>query len=476
VRHGSPRSEHHLVITRSGAPTGTTPESSDGQPTVLLLEVGSGWALPRIELRESRSSDVTEINRAAAGLLGVEVSVLCCLSDEPGRDGRPRQHVHAVDTHGAQWSPPLAGRWITREELDWSAFTRPDHGPLVGRWLGGLRRKPLGECDWLLPGWRRHVVAWVDRELARRDEGPVVQIDQVRVWEFSQVLRMRTAKAELYFKARPRSGRAEPPLTRRLAEDHPESLPAVLAVEADRGWMLMRAVRGSELTEVDEIARWEQAAATIARIQLDWVGRGRELTALGCPHRSIDGLVAQIAPLLEDRAAMQPRDAEALTDIEATELRRRRPDFEALGTELAGYAVPESLEHGDLWASHVIVSDGRPVFIDWEDASLSHPFFTPALLLLSLDYTEALARVPDARRRIQAAYLAAWRERGPLAGWPQSHLDQAFQVALRVALLHYAIQFRRDALARIETSWEVRAFVPLFLRALLRASDGRPEP
>jgi hypothetical protein len=459
------RSDHHLVITRAGA--------SDGQPAMLLFEDGSSWFLPRIELDEGRSADVIEINRAAGALLGVEVSVLCCLYDEPGRDGGPRQHVHAVETHGREWGPPPGSRWMNQDELDRIAFTRPDHRPLVEQWLRRLRRPRREERDWILPGWRRRVVAWVDRELARHEEGPVVQIEQVRIWEFSQVLRMRTDTADFYFKARPSSGRAEVRLTRQLAEAYPESMPAVLAVAADRGWMLMCAVPGPELTEAVDIGRWEQAAGAIARIQLDWAGRGRELTALGCPHRGLDDLIAQTAPLLEDTAAIQPRDAEALTEPEVVELRRRRRDFESLGAELAGYAVPESLEHGDLWASQVIVSDGGPVFIDWEDASLSHPFFTPALLLLSLDDTEALARVPDARRRIQAAYLAPWRERGPLAGWPESRLDRAFQVAVRVAMLHYAIQFRRDALAQITTSREVRAFIPLFLRAVLRTGDER---
>jgi hypothetical protein len=436
---------------------------------MLLLEDGPGWALARIELGEGRSADVTEVNRAARALLGVEISVLHCLLDEPGRDGGPRQHVHAADTHGAEWRSLPGSRWATPDELEQIPLTRPDHRPLADRWLRGLGGPAREECGWLVPGWRQQVVAWVDRELARHGEGPVVLIEQVRIWEFSQVLRMRTATSELYFKARPRSGRAEPLLTRELAEMHPESMPAVLAVEADRCWILMRAVRGPELMEVDDIGRWEQAARAVARMQLDWVGRGRDLTGLGCPHRGIDHLVAQIGPLLEDTAAMQPADAEALTEMEVAELRRRRREFEALGAELAGYAVPESLEHGDLWAANVIVSDGRPVFIDWEDASLSHPFFTPALLLLSLDYTAALARVPDVRRRIRAAYLAPWRDRGPLAGWPGSRLDRALDAGLRVAMLHYAIQFRLDALARIATSWEVRAFVPLFLRALLRA-------
>src|SRR5262245_16498895 len=112
------------------------------------------------------------------------------------------------------------------------------------------------------------------------------------------------------------------------------------------------------------------------------------------------------------------------------------------------------------------MAPGGPVLIDWEDAAVAHPFFSPALLRLSLHYTEALAAVPDARARIRDAYLRPWAERGPLASWPAERLGRTFELAQRVALLHYAAMFRRG-MWRVETSWEVRAFPPLFLRHLL---------
>lgn len=125
------------------------------------------------------------------------------------------------------------------------------------------------------------------------------------------------------------------------------------------------------------------------------------------------------------------------------------------------------MEHGDLWGDNVIAAPDACVLIDWEDAALAHPFWSPALLLLSLDHTEALADVPDARARIREAYLAPWRAAGPTRAWPAGRLDAAFDLAQRLAMLYYAVQFRRFALPRIETSWEVREFAPFFLRRLL---------
>lgn len=452
-------SEHHLVIGRLGG--------AGHAPAVLLLKGPEGWSLPSVQSEERRSADVADLNRAVRSEFGVEVSILRCLSDEPAQGGRPRQQVYEVETHGTDWAPPSHARWIGDGELGGVALARPEQRTLLDSWFldRAARRPPSDGRDWMSPGWQERVIAWVDGELSRGGLGSVREIEQVRVWEFSHVLRLRTADGGVfYLKALPHSGAKEPDLTRRLAELHPRSMPALIAVEPDRRLMLMRATHGAELMEVSDPCRWEQAAETFAHIQIAWIKRREELTALGCPHRGLDWLVAEIDPLLADTPALIPEHAEGLSDSEVVKLRRRAPELEAMCGELAGYAIPDSLEHGDLWGANVIAGGDACVFIDWEDASLSHPFFSPSLLLLSLDYTEALAHVPDARARIREAYLRPWRA---VASTKVDYLEPAFDVAQRVAMLHYAVQFRRFALPRIETSWEVKAFAPLFLKRLI---------
>jgi hypothetical protein len=441
-------------------------------PSVLLLRQGEGWAVPKIDSEERRSADVAELNRAVEAALGLEVSVLRCLSDEPAEDGSARQQLYALEAHGTPRPTPAGGRWVAPGELDGMVPARSQTRRFLDAWLltGSSFSVRADVRDWIQPGWRDEVLAWVGAELHRRGLPTVSKVEQIRVWEFSQVLRLGTDAGAFYLKARPASGAAEPLLTLRLAERHPVSAPAVIAVKPDRRWLLMRATSGPPLMQVDELARWETAAATIAYIQIDWLEATAELAALGCRRWTLGALEAEIAPLLADVTALQPRHAEGLTDEEVVALHRSRPALEDLCRELAGEGVPESLEHGDLWGENVIAGDVTTVFIDWEDAAIAHPFFTPALLLLSLDYTEALARVPDARRRVREAYLSPWRERGPLARWPLQRLERVFDLAQEVALVHYAAQFRR-ALPLIETSWEVRAFLPLFLRRL--ASNRR---
>ena len=167
---------------------------------------------------------------------------------------------------------------------------------------------------------------------------------------------------------------------------------------------------------------------------------------------------------------MQPQDPEALTALEIERLRTRGPELRALCRELDAYGAPVCLEHGDFWAANVIATERGSVLIDWEDATLSHPFLSAYLLLTSLDYADAIGDKAAARDRIRRAYLGPWREVCRDRPGSAGGLERAFDLALMLAPLHHAVQFRLG-LWRVERSWEVRAFLPYFLRRLL---DGLP--
>ena len=101
--------------------------------------------------------------------------------------------------------------------------------------------------------------------------------------------------------------------------------------------------------------------------------------------------------------------------------------LQAMCRELAVLGVPLTLEHGDLWGVNVIAGARDCVFIDWEDATIAHPFLSVFLLLASPEHTDALRELPDAHARIRAAYLGPWRQWAADEGWPAGKIEQAGQ-------------------------------------------------
>jgi aminoglycoside phosphotransferase (APT) family kinase protein len=102
---------------------------------------------------------------------------------------------------------------------------------------------------------------------------------------------------------------------------------------------------------------------------------------------------------------------------------------EELCAELASFAIPETLEHSDLDAGNIFLCDGRPVLTDWSDSSVSHPFFTMALM--------ERAGVPSGPRL--DAYLRQWS-----AFETEVRLRRAYSVARPLAALDRAIHYLDD--------------------------------
>ncbi len=84
--------------------------------------------------------------------------------------------------------------------------------------------------------------------------------------------------------------------------------------------------------------------------------------------------------------------------------------------ELAGYGLPETIQHDDFHDGQVFVRDGRYLLLDWGDACVSHPFFTLSVTLegyiaWGLDDIQGLGRHDAVPRRVPGAVRALGRRR-----------------------------------------------------------------
>jgi hypothetical protein len=217
----------------------------------------------------------------------------------------------------------------------------------------------------------------------------------------------------VYFKAVGHGYEFEPALTASLAKLRPDRVPEVIAVDEERGWLLLRdgGPRLRELvTAAADLGHWERALPLYAELQIAATPLARDLLRLGVPDERLDVLPARLRELLDDPDALPP------------ELRARAaaavPELESLCAELASYGVAETIQHDDLHDGQVFFADGRYRFFDWGDACVSHPFHS---LTVTLRATAArLELEPGAAelRRLRDAYLepfGAPAEAGELA-------------------------------------------------------------
>ena len=438
-------------------------------PQILLVQGPAGWSLPRFESAEHYLGEVGYINRAIREQFGIEVTVLRCVRNECDAETATVRRIHEAENHTPHWTIPQHGKWVRQKELDALTLAQPNHRAVLESWFHEqeTRREPRDGRDWTLSGWWEQAAAWIAQQLRQHGYGEILAIEQIKAWEFSCVLYVRTHAGTFYFKAAPRSLARELTVTQRLAALHPRQIPAVVAVETAHRWLLTRAARGSPLMEVSDLSRWECAADAYARLQIDWIERTGELLALGCPDRTLTKLAQEIDPLLADTAALLPGQPQGLSAAEITQLRARAPEFKAMCHELAQYAIPPSLEHGDLWGVNVIAGEDGITFIDWDEPCLAHPFFSLLELTLSVDFQAGLSQVADARARVRDAYLDPWTRYEP-----RDRLVRACELSQQLAALHLAANYRRW-LPMIETVWDLRELIPFFLKLLVNKEGGQ---
>lgn len=401
------------------------------EPCVLMLPGDGGWTLPRFP-KEDYMTAVGSIGRAARELLGIDIVVL--LNTYHRIDPETKRGVDAVfvtENRSPAWEPSGGGRWVGRAELADMDLTVPEHLPAIETWFAEREsgQVPSQRAPWARKGWFGRATAWIEEQLARLNISPAGQVEQVKSWGISCILKVPATSGDLYFKAVPHIFRQEPVITEAMAAWFPSHVPAPLAtyVGEDEGWTLLPDIGNNELRGNATVSQYEDALALLARMQQEGANRLGELLASGGADRRLENLVTQIDPLLESGDVLNDLGSE-----EQEQLRRLAPRLKEMCGALAGYNVPQTLAHGDFHAGNVVIHEGDYIIFDWTDACISHPFFdvTP---ILEYDIAE---QWPDEYARLQQFYIDQW------AGYePAERLMEAWRLSQPLALLHHAVSY-----------------------------------
>ncbi len=143
---------------------------------------------------------------------------------------------------------------------------------------------------------------WIAEQVRRAGLRLISDFEEIRVAYTAVVLRVLTDSGHLYFKTAMSAFAFEAALTAALAEWFPQSIPAVIALDKERGWLLMRdaGVSMRALTRADgDFSRWDGMLREYAMLQQKTASHIEQLLTLGVPDRWLDKL-----PKLYDNIAL----------------------------------------------------------------------------------------------------------------------------------------------------------------------------
>jgi len=330
---------------------------------LLRADFEVSWPVLETHLREDRAAD---------GEVVIDALVVC----EPAPAG---------------WAPPAGVRWQPSAEVAPAAPV--SLRPRLDTWLGELRTgadPPALRPRWSRPGWHARATAWMSAQLERAGTPPVGPIEVRRLWGLSALLYAPTRSGGAWFKAVFPPFAHEPAVTQLLESAAPGTVPRVLAIEPDEGWLLLEHVARAEQPSTDEDAL-ERSIRLLVKAQRSLMGREPELVGLGCPRRPLSSLAAEVARV----TGMSPPLPGVNLPAEGLALLvgwvRERAAW------LAGVGLPDVVIHGDFHTGNLIVTDTGPVIIDWSDTAIAHPL---------LDLAALWEAVPDPAQR--AGHWSAW--------------------------------------------------------------------
>jgi hypothetical protein len=293
--------------------------------------------------------------------------------------------------------------------------------------------------DWTKPSWLAQVHSWIQEELARLEVSMTGPIEQIHLQPWSTVLKTPTDTGDVFFKASAEGLVFEPALTQALYQWRPDCVPQLLAVDEKRGWMLMvdggqrvREAFGQGLG----IHHWSEILAKYAGLQITLAGHVDELLSFGVRDRRLAVLPDLYMEIVADENWFLIDQPNGISGAEHQRLMNGAPKFTEMCQRLAAYSIPESLHHNDLHDGNIFIRNGRYLFFDWGDSSISHPFFSMRTVTVSIENTFELEENDPLIQEFGRGYLDHWTE-----FQKRENLDKAYDIAKRIWSISTAVKY-----------------------------------
>lgn len=369
-------------------------------------------------------------------------------------DPDPGSRLHVV-TSGEQDTGELpSGEWVPYGTL--SPLLAAAVATAADAYLGAA---PRLRPEWFSMGWFERACAWIDEVSAAHGYQRTGRVRTYKFWALSAVLRVPTDRGDLWFKASCEYFCHEAAAVSIISSHDPDVVPGVVAVESDRGWLLMRPMSGA--SDASRVAGSGAALAPRwAAVQLHSRHYLADLQAAGIPVRGETETLDAWRILLADRDVWR-----GLSEQTYRTLVGFGPRLDALVAEFWACGLPDVLAHGDLHPGNVAF-DGREVRVfDLSDACVTHPLLDGSHLAYFESNGLGSADVLD-------AFAAPWR-----AAFPHAAIDRAIELASLVDRLFQAVTYAGLA-EHTETDGEFDSVMPFLAERIIewmRTSDtARP--
>lgn len=234
--------------------------------------------------------------------------------------------------------------------------------------------------------------------------------EQFTATDSFSLIRFATKPQALWFKAVGESFATDFRVSKLLAHRIPSCVPRIVAAREDwRAW-LAEECSGTTLDAGWDFGLWQNAASTLARLQIESTAFIPEL------------LQAQAHPLHQtlSNAAVERFHSSAKEILSAQSVQGSIADGDLAEIDCAvrqsleavsKSGIPDALGHLDLNSGNVVVSQDRCAYLDWAEATAGFPFLSFDYLLQS--FRRVFGAASPQEQDFVEMYLSAWETVAP---------------------------------------------------------------
>lgn len=273
--------------------------------------------------------------------------------------------------------------------------------------------------EWSTVAWRDEATQWLDARLAEAGVARTGAVEQPRVRPWGTVLRAPTTAGTVWLKATAPATAFEVALYPILHAHAPDAVLEPIAVDRERGWLLLPdggahlgdALDGEALVDAmaEVLPRYAELQRALAPAVDAMLGAGvADMRPAALPGR-FDEALAITGAWVE---AYGSTEQQALHDRIAA----ARPAMKAWSERLAASPVPSSIDHDDLHPRNVLVRSAGALdtatFYDWGDSVIAHPFTSALVAMRAMQASLEVGPDDPAVLRLRDAYLEPFGDLG----------------------------------------------------------------
>jgi len=399
---------------------------------LLLATIGEQLSLPWVEVRGGQrlAEALTTAMKQKWGCQPICL-FMPTVALPPEHDTQPYYHVMECCDHAGEHDRRI--RAVKVASLLPDLFSEPSDYAAISESLAQCEslKSGKGEGSFAAAGWFQNLLAWAQATVSPLGLRLSESFCQLNATPTFSLIRFSTDGAAVWFKAVGKPNLQEFSVTLALAELFPQYLPPILGTRPEwNGWLALE-VPGRSLGESRERQPWLRAAAELASLQIDAIGKQTRLLAAGARDLRHFTLRRLLPPFFEVMAQLMERQSKSvplpLARDEIQLLEEGVQDALSLTRELN---IPDTIGHLDLNPGNILVAAASCTFLDWAEAYIGNPFFSFAYLQEHLRRSGA---EPALQAQLRSVYAESWRS---VIG--RERLEEALRLAPLLAAFAYA--------------------------------------